>query len=116
MKKAALTLLSVLACVSLALAAQQAKLPALFEQLDLTKEQREKLTPLFAEQQKSIKAVRQDAALKDEDKEAKIKEIRREHNKKVNAILTAEQRTKLAELRKQQNAQAPPAKPETKKP
>lgn len=98
------------------LAQRAVKLPPLFEKLDLTTEQRQKLEPLFAEQQKRIKEVRENATLSDEDKEARMKEIRREHNKKVNEILTAEQRTKLAELRKQQNAQAQPAKPETKKP
>ena len=83
-----------------AAAQRTVKLPPLFEKLNLTAEQRQKLEPLFADQQKKIKEVRDDAALSDEDEEAKMKDIRREHNKKVNEVLTAEQRTKLAELQR----------------
>ena len=51
------------------------KLPPLFEKLDLSVEQRQKLEPLFADQQKKIKEVRDNAALSDEDKAAKMKDI-----------------------------------------
>jgi Spy/CpxP family protein refolding chaperone len=110
-------LLMVCALTALAVAAQRGgKIPALFEQLNLSAEQKTKLEPLFADQQQKIKAVRNDAALSEADKESKIKEIRKAHNQKVNEILTADQQAKLKELRKQQNAQGAAAKPAEAKP
>lgn len=44
--------------------------------------------------------VKKDASLSDEQKEAKIKAIRKEQGEQINAILTPDQREKLKEERK----------------
>jgi Spy/CpxP family protein refolding chaperone len=70
------------------------------EKLNLTDAQKSSIKPIFAAEANDIKAVRQDNSLSEEQKQAKIKEIREAANNKINAILTPEQQAKWAELKK----------------
>jgi Spy/CpxP family protein refolding chaperone len=76
-------------------------LPSLVAQLNLSGSQKKKLETMYEEQQKKIKSVREDAALADEDKKARLREINAETNKSLSEILTSDQRKKLKELREQ---------------
>jgi len=72
----------------------QARLKQLSAQLNLTDEQKEKLKPIFQEQFGKVRELRQNTALSREDKLAKLKELREDTNKKIEPILTAEQKEK----------------------
>ena len=72
----------------------QARLKQISERLDLTDEQKEKLKPIFQEQFAKLRELRQNDTLSREDKLAKVKELREDINKKVEPILTAEQKEK----------------------
>ena len=72
----------------------QARLKQISEQLNLTDEQKEKLKPIFQEQFAKLRELRQNDTLSREDKLAKVKELREDINKKVEPILTAEQKEK----------------------
>jgi Spy/CpxP family protein refolding chaperone len=71
----------------------------LSEKLNLTDTQKAAIKPTFANDANAIKAVRQDGSLTEEQKMAKIKEIRENGRKKINAILTPEQQKEFAELK-----------------
>jgi len=62
--------------------------------LMLTEEQKQKLRPIFAEEAKTLAAVRDDSTLPVETKIAKRKEISAATQAKVKPILTAEQAEK----------------------
>lgn len=88
---------------------QSAGMPKVMDELDLTAEQKSKLKPIYEEQAKQLKAVRDDAALSPEERTAKMKTIRQATQKQVREILTPEQRQKMREL--QQKAKANDAQP-----
>jgi protein CpxP len=71
----------------------------LSEKLNLTDEQKTAIKPILAAQAEDIKAIRQDSSLSDEQKQAKIQEIRDKSRGKINAILTPEQQKKFAEMK-----------------
>jgi Spy/CpxP family protein refolding chaperone len=73
----------------------------LSEKLNLTDAQKTSIKAIFASDANEIKAIRQDNSLSEEQKKAKIKEIRDAAKEKINAILTPEQQAKWAELKKQ---------------
>src|SRR5256885_14310715 len=72
----------------------QARLKQISEQLKLTDEQKEKLKPIFQEQAPKLRELRQNESLSREDKMAKLKELREDLNKKIEPILTPEQKEK----------------------
>jgi periplasmic protein CpxP/Spy len=72
----------------------------LSEKLNLTDAQKISIKTIFAGDANEIKAIRQDNSLSEEQKKAKIKEIREAADKKINAILTPEQQAKWAEFKK----------------
>lgn len=76
----------------------------MMEQLDLTQEQKDKLKPLFDEFRKEVNAVREDAKLDPQARRAKFEELRKAHQAKVDAILTAEQKEKMNKLREEGRA------------
>ena len=85
--------------------AQKSKIPPMIAQLNLSDDQKKLLEPLYEEQIKKIKAIREDASISDDDKKAKILEINQAANKSLGDVLTAEQRAKLKELRQQKQQQ-----------
>lgn len=76
------------------------RLKMLSEALSLTDEQKAKIGPILADEAAAMKAVRDDAALADDAKKAKVKEIRDAHQAQVRALLTPEQQEKLDKMPK----------------
>jgi Spy/CpxP family protein refolding chaperone len=80
--------------------------------LNLTPEQKTKLQPIFQSSRQQMQAVRNDASLTPEQKQAKIREIRQNTQSQVNGILTPEQQQQWQQMRQmRQNRggkQAPP--------
>jgi Spy/CpxP family protein refolding chaperone len=75
-------------------AAIQERLKKLSENLNLTDEQKEKLKPIIREQAGKMRELRQNSDLSREDKLAKLKELREDMDKKIEPILTPEQKEK----------------------
>jgi Spy/CpxP family protein refolding chaperone len=69
------------------------------EKLNLTDEQRTKLKPILQDQAQQVKAVRDDTALSQEQKTAKMKAIHASFHDQINAVLTPEQQAKLKEMK-----------------
>jgi protein CpxP len=71
------------------------------EELNLTDNQKEKLKPIMKEQGEKMKAVWDDAAASQDDKRAKMKEIRDAGATKIKAVLTPEQLPKFEAMQKE---------------
>jgi Spy/CpxP family protein refolding chaperone len=67
------------------------RLQQIGEELKLTDDQKEKLKPVFQDQAKKVRELRNDKDLSREDRMAKVKEIREDLNTKLKTILTPEQ-------------------------
>jgi len=76
----------------------QFSLEGLAKQLDLTEDQKTKVKPIMEEQQKKTAEVRKDTALSQEDRRAKMKEIREATGTQLKPILTAEQYAKWEKM------------------
>ncbi|MGV3720761.1 MAG: hypothetical protein ACO1SX_07600 [Actinomycetota bacterium] len=72
--------------------------------LNLTAEQKAKLKAMHEEQKPHRDAITKDAALSMADKKQKLRELRKESHEKFLAVLTPEQREKLAAHRKEMKA------------
>jgi Spy/CpxP family protein refolding chaperone len=77
------------------------RLQMLSEKLNLTEDQKAKLKPIFEEQAKQMKAVRDDASLTPEQKAAKKKAIHEATHDQINAMLTPEQQEKFKEMKRE---------------
>lgn len=75
------------------------RLKEMTEKLGLTEEQQGKLKEVFAKYAPKAKEVRTDAALSQEDKRAKMAEIRKSETEEIRALLTPEQQGKMKEMR-----------------
>jgi len=71
----------------------------LANQLNLTADQQTQLKPVFEEMHSKVKAIRDDSSLSQEQKHAKIREIRQGNRAKIEAVLTPEQKQKFASLK-----------------
>ena len=80
--------------------------------LNLTPEQKTKLRPIFQSSHQQVQAVRNDASLTTEQKQAKISEIRQNTQSQVNGILTPEQHQQWQQMQQmrqnRRGKQAPP--------
>ncbi len=65
------------------------------EELNLTKEQSEKLKAIHADTKTKMQALRDDQSLSKEDRKAKVGAIMKEREEKTNAILSTEQKEKM---------------------
>ncbi len=74
-------------------------LQELSEKLNLTDAQKAAIKPILATEVNEIKAVHQDSSLSNEQKQAKIKEIRDNNREKINALLTPDQQKIFAEMK-----------------
>lgn len=70
------------------------------DKLGLTDDQATKVSGILKEQAETGRAIRQDTSLNNDQKKAKMAEIRKAGNDKINAILTPEQQAKWAEAKK----------------
>ncbi len=77
------------------------RLKMLTEKLGLTEEQQGKIKEIFAKNAPKAKALREDAALSQEDKRAKMMELRKAEAEEIRAVLTPEQQEKMKALRKE---------------
>ena len=71
------------------------KLQETVDSLNLTDDQKAKVKDIFADAKTKHKALAADASLNDEQKRAKMKEIREDTLSKINEVLTPEQQTEL---------------------
>jgi Spy/CpxP family protein refolding chaperone len=78
-----------------------------YDQLNLTADQSAALKPVLENVRAQMKALRENKELEPKQRREQMKQIRTDSDTKINAILTEEQRTKLAELRAQQRANRP---------
>ncbi len=71
----------------------------MMQELNLTDAQKAKLKPIMEAQRDKMKAMREDTTMDRKAKMTKMKAMRDEMEEKVNAILTADQKKKLAEMK-----------------
>jgi Spy/CpxP family protein refolding chaperone len=76
------------------------RMKMLAEKLNLTEAQTAAIKPILAAEANDIKTVWQDNTLSQEQKQSKIADIRKSAREKINTILTPEQQTEFAELKK----------------
>ena len=75
--------------------------------MQLTDDQKAKLQPIIQEEMVQMDAVRTDNSLTMAQKQAKVAQIKRDHFPKIEAILTPEQRKKLADMQEKAKQQHP---------
>ena len=80
------------------------RLKTLTEKLGLSEEQQGKIKTIFATNAPKAKALREDAALSQEDKRAKMGELRKAEAEEIRAVLTPEQQEKMKAMRKEAKA------------
>jgi len=106
-------LLAVLLASSLALAQQTGDKPNpamqrmqwMSQQLQLTESQKEKITPILIEEAPKAKAVKADATLTQNEKVAKMLQIRSQTDDKIRPLLNPGQQQKLDQIRQQERQQ-----------
>lgn len=79
----------------------EARLNRMAELLALTDDQKAKLKPVFEQNAKDMKALMEDQALTREQKREKFSALRKTSNEAVEAVLTPEQKEKLAKSREE---------------
>ena len=77
----------------------------MMQELNLTDAQKAKLKPIMADMMTQMKAMRDDDTMDRKAKMAKMKTMREEMEKKVNAILTPEQQKKMAAMQEKMKAE-----------
>ena len=77
----------------------------MMKDLNLTDAQKAKLKPIMEATRDQMKAMRDDTKTAPKDKMAKMKAMRAANEKKINAILTPDQRKKMAAMKAQRMAQ-----------
>ena len=78
----------------------QAELDRLTKELDLTKDQQDKIKPILEDQQKQMQALHEDTSTAQQDRFSKMRDIRKSHMDQVRALLTSEQQTKFDDMQK----------------
>ena len=79
---------------------RKAPLRRLMTELDLTAEQKAKIQPIVKEHNAAAKAIREDAALSQQEKRAKNRDLMQATRPKIEAHLTDAQKAKAAEIMK----------------
>lgn len=74
------------------------RLQRMTQQLDLTSDQQEKIKPILENESTQMQGLRADSSLSQEDRMAKMKQIRETTTSQINPILTADQQKKYAEM------------------
>jgi protein CpxP len=78
----------------------QAELDRLTKELNLTKDQQDKIKPILEDQQKQMQALREDTSTSMEDRMPKMRDIRKTHVDQIRAILTSDQQAKFDDMQK----------------
>jgi Spy/CpxP family protein refolding chaperone len=79
----------------------KAKLQRLSTELNLTDAQKQQLQPILQSEAQEIKAVKSDASLSDDQKQAKAKDIHQNYKSQISSVLTPDQQKKLATMREE---------------
>jgi Spy/CpxP family protein refolding chaperone len=87
--------------------AMKDRLQAAVESLDLTDDQKAKVKDIFMDAKTQRQAIMNDAALSDDQKKAKMKELREATKMKLNNVLTPEQQATLKSKMEAAKANAP---------
>ena len=74
------------------------RLQRLTQALDLTGDQQEKIKPILENESDQMQSLRTDTSLSQEDRMAKMKQIRENSASQINPILNADQQKKYAEM------------------
>ena len=77
----------------------QAKLQHISSELNLTDAQKQQLKPILQSEVQELKAVKDDASLAPDQRQAKAKEIHQNYKSQISNILTPEQQKKLATMK-----------------
>ena len=72
----------------------------MMKELNLTREQKLKIKAFRQDTQAKKEAIENDTSLKPEEKQVKLKELRREQMKNTMSVLSPDQKTKLLQMRK----------------
>lgn len=72
----------------------------MMSQLDLTKDQKEKVKSLNEDNKSKVEAIRNDNSLTQDQKREKMKELRKSHQEGMNSILTKDQQDKMKAYKK----------------
>ena len=84
--------------------APRSQIQNMVDKLNVTADQKTKLDPILDADAKQVRALRGDSTLSDEDRQKKTAAIRADTDAKIKPILTAEQWTKLEQLRAERKA------------
>jgi Spy/CpxP family protein refolding chaperone len=74
------------------------RLERMSRRLNLTDEQKAKIRPILQDEQKQMKALREDASLSPDQRRQQGREIRTSARKQIDEILTPEQKEKRKEM------------------
>jgi len=85
--------------------AREGKLEAVAKQLHLTPEQEKQLIPILQAEEPKLQAIKNDQSLSRAEKLQRLREVHRESNPQVKAILTPAQYRQLQAMRQKQRAQ-----------
>lgn len=77
----------------------------LSKELNLTDDQKAKLQPILEQKDKEMQAVRSDSSQSPDQKRAKMKQIHQSYESQIQAVLTPEQRQKLAQEKAEHKGQ-----------
>ena len=92
------------------------RLQRMTQALNLTEDQQAKIKPILENETTQMQSLRSDSSLSQEDRMAKMKQIRETTNSQINPILTPDQQKQHAEMmsrgRGRGPGQAPPPQPQ----
>ena len=79
----------------------QKRVDMLAKRLNLSDDQKQKLLPIFTDEQQQMQSIRQDSSLSREDRMQKVQTLRQQTNDKVNGILNDDQKQKYAQIQQE---------------
>ena len=82
--------------------------------LALSDDQKNKITPIIADRQEKMRALRSDTSLRPMQRRRKAKEIMSDSDQKIKAVLTPDQQQKYAEMEQQMRDEAKERRQEQK--
>ena len=86
------------------------------KELDLTAEQQIQAEAIVKQSGEAMKALHNDASLNEDQKRAKMKELRKSNESQIDALLTPEQKVKAKAMREKHGGHGPGDRPHKDKP
>ena len=77
----------------------------MYKDLNLTKDQQEKVKAIQEKQREEIEAIRNNSSLSREEQRSKMMDMRKKYSEQIEALLTAEQKEKLKAKQKEMQEQ-----------